>query len=427
MFLDEIGVLKFGKFHNCCKIDHKIPIPDDQDFLNYIAPELIEDDGIPSFASDFFSLGCLMYRMASGIAPFAGTSFEEFQYKINCCQVARLQNYSHDLNNLILNLLKKNPYDRLTWPELVKDKFWKSILQERDNQEFDNFDRVKFPKQPLFEQSRGKPRNNYQPPKSNPQRSLNSSQNSVKSSFNFTTTEKKIIIFSLDNFILQSDLLKPTSMIFNQQIENFQNFPTKVSGSLSINMIKTEDPDVFSKSLMKIKEQLNQGQPTIKVSIIQFLIINSKDLKVANNFIKSSFFPEILNLANELTSSNVSSHYLLFFGTILRYANDYSVLNQINFKPLQDLCQSTQEAVSRKAVACVGELARIFSSTSSFKVPDFIPKLLLQLLSNPDEITRHYSVRSVANVLLSYNFFKISEVEKEIFNFNYSDSPCTLR
>jgi serine/threonine-protein kinase ULK4 len=39
----------------------------------YMAPELFSDDGVYSFYSDMWALGCILYELATGKPPFAAT------------------------------------------------------------------------------------------------------------------------------------------------------------------------------------------------------------------------------------------------------------------------------------------------------------------------------------------------------------------
>ena len=42
----------------------------------YMSPELFADDGVHSFQSDVWALGCVLYEMATGKPPFAAQSVE---------------------------------------------------------------------------------------------------------------------------------------------------------------------------------------------------------------------------------------------------------------------------------------------------------------------------------------------------------------
>ena len=42
-----------------------------------MAPELFTDSGVHSFQSDLWSLGCVIFELASGHPPFVSSSFSE--------------------------------------------------------------------------------------------------------------------------------------------------------------------------------------------------------------------------------------------------------------------------------------------------------------------------------------------------------------
>jgi len=43
----------------------------------YMAPELFSEDGVYSFYSDMWALGCVLYEMATGKPPFASTGLKD--------------------------------------------------------------------------------------------------------------------------------------------------------------------------------------------------------------------------------------------------------------------------------------------------------------------------------------------------------------
>ncbi|EFC46318.1 hypothetical protein NAEGRDRAFT_32341, partial [Naegleria gruberi] len=92
--------------------------------LCYTAPELLMG-GIHSIYSDFWSLGCILYEMASGQPPYVGSTPEQTMELILNSELKPLENCSEELNSLIRSLLQKHPTDRISWDDLRDHKFWR--------------------------------------------------------------------------------------------------------------------------------------------------------------------------------------------------------------------------------------------------------------------------------------------------------------
>ena len=92
----------------------------------YMAPELFQNDGYHSYASDFWSLGCVLYEMAAGSPPFVSTSFRELMNQILQRDFPPISGISKDFEDLLRSLLCKNRLDRIDWPALLHHPFWPS-------------------------------------------------------------------------------------------------------------------------------------------------------------------------------------------------------------------------------------------------------------------------------------------------------------
>ncbi|KAL9648682.1 hypothetical protein ABK040_016309 [Willaertia magna] len=95
--------------------------------LCYTAPELLLG-GVHSIYSDFWSLGCILYEMATGQPPFVGTTPEQTMDSILHTEVKAIENYSAEFNDLVKALLQKHPTDRLSWEEIREHGFWKEKI-----------------------------------------------------------------------------------------------------------------------------------------------------------------------------------------------------------------------------------------------------------------------------------------------------------
>lgn len=106
-----------------------------------MAPELFDDGGVHSYASDFWALGCVLYECYAGRPPFVEKEFTQLVKSILSDPIPPLPgNPSRPFVNLINSLLVKNPAERIQWPELFGHAFWRS-----------KFTSVPLPPQPAFD------------------------------------------------------------------------------------------------------------------------------------------------------------------------------------------------------------------------------------------------------------------------------------
>ncbi|MBA0696600.1 hypothetical protein Goari_003140, partial [Gossypium aridum] len=107
----------------------------------YMAPELFEDGGVHSFASDFWALGCVLYECYTGRPPFVGRQFTQLVKSILSDPTPPLSGSpSSSFVNIVNSLLIKNPAERIKWSELCLHSFWRT-----------KFSLVALPPQPAFE------------------------------------------------------------------------------------------------------------------------------------------------------------------------------------------------------------------------------------------------------------------------------------
>jgi len=102
----------------------------------YMAPELFLDDGVHSFASDLWSLGCVLYELAVGRPPFYSSSLQELVRMIQHDQLEMesLNAAGQDgvtlsavFQDLLTGLLQKDPIKRMPWSSLLTHAFWEDL------------------------------------------------------------------------------------------------------------------------------------------------------------------------------------------------------------------------------------------------------------------------------------------------------------
>ena len=91
-----------------------------------MGPELFYDESatLHSFASDLYSLGCVLYELAAGKPPFVSNSFSELTKLILSEPFSPVVGVSPLLNDLLEKLLKKDPIERIGWSDLINHPYW---------------------------------------------------------------------------------------------------------------------------------------------------------------------------------------------------------------------------------------------------------------------------------------------------------------
>lgn len=106
----------------------------------YMAPELFQDGGVHSYASDMWALGCVLFECYTGRPPFVGKELTQLIRSILSDPTPTIPGSpSRPFVNLISSLLIKDPAERIQWPELINHAFWSS-----------KFDPLPLPPQPAF-------------------------------------------------------------------------------------------------------------------------------------------------------------------------------------------------------------------------------------------------------------------------------------
>lgn len=187
--IDEYGILKISDFKLARKLP-KVPLGDalldTRGTPTYMSPELFTYDGVHSYSSEFWALGCVLYELRKGVAPFGNhtmidnnelisniQSIEPIHYpkfymdsncnngstinmdsKVHNNKLNKIDNnnqnnnkkkskhspvLSAELGDLLQWLLEKSPNNRCEWPELLAHPFWNTESNiSRDNNQYEN-------------------------------------------------------------------------------------------------------------------------------------------------------------------------------------------------------------------------------------------------------------------------------------------------
>ena len=132
ILIDEYGNVKICDFKKSLKVStmNANLIKKNKNAMTpcYTAPELFQEEGMYSFKSDLWALGCIMYELAVGQVPFFDDSIGKLISKIINNEVnfnkKELRNYSDDFIDILKKLLIKEPNERSTWGDIERMSWW---------------------------------------------------------------------------------------------------------------------------------------------------------------------------------------------------------------------------------------------------------------------------------------------------------------
>ena len=120
IFLMKDGICKLGDL-NVSKVA-KTGLLKTQTGTPYFASPEVWSGKEYGLKSDIWSLGCILYQMATLKMPFQGNNFKEVYNNVSKCKYQPLPNiYSKDLDLIIKKLLQVEPEKRPTCQEILKD------------------------------------------------------------------------------------------------------------------------------------------------------------------------------------------------------------------------------------------------------------------------------------------------------------------
>mmetsp|Transcript_76374 Transcript_76374/g.181638 ORF Transcript_76374/g.181638 Transcript_76374/m.181638 type:complete len:357 (-) Transcript_76374:27-1097(-) len=128
LLCNEAGVIKiagFGQAKLTMELEQKASGGQVyQGTPQYMAPELFQDGGAYSIASDLWAFGCVLHEMFAGRSPFHCSSMQQLRQAVLEDPAPALPGHPAELQAVVDGLLGKEPHERLSWPSLISHSFW---------------------------------------------------------------------------------------------------------------------------------------------------------------------------------------------------------------------------------------------------------------------------------------------------------------
>lgn len=122
LVFDEYCILKFADFTKARLLNDTDPLQENVAY-QYLAPELLSEKVKPNIKTDIWSLGVLIYEIASGKTPFNDKSKPELIQSIKLSEIPKVDGYTSDFNSFIKGLLSRDPQKRFDWSDICNHRW----------------------------------------------------------------------------------------------------------------------------------------------------------------------------------------------------------------------------------------------------------------------------------------------------------------
>ena len=116
ILLDDYGHVRISDLGLALEIPEGDVVRGRVGTVGYMAPEIIDNEKY-TFSPDYFSLGCLIYEMIEGRAPFRArkekVKREEVDRRVKEMDEPYSKKFSDEAKSICHQLLKKSPRERL--------------------------------------------------------------------------------------------------------------------------------------------------------------------------------------------------------------------------------------------------------------------------------------------------------------------------
>ena len=143
ILLDLNNIIKICDFGMGKLIKPNIIFKDQCGTPVYMAPKIIRGEGYLGFPVDIWSAGIALYIMLSGNLPFNKDKDHDLEYAILNKNIKEISDAGEEENNLLKNILKKDPNKRFTANQILEHPWMNTNLNDEEANDYNYNNEIK--------------------------------------------------------------------------------------------------------------------------------------------------------------------------------------------------------------------------------------------------------------------------------------------